>query len=97
MLISRPRTTSQHAKWKLQGLSGSNEAGWAQGVQIEEIYTNLQPGALVQTENTLDFRAFLKDMGIFGDPTPGGQRLTRDGAFTLNSEGMLVTYNGDLV
>lgn len=91
MLISRLER-NQHAN----GASRPQRIGrLGTGVQIEEIYTNLQPGALVQTENTLGFA--IEGDGYFVIQTPQGQRLTRDGAFTLNSEGMLVTYNGDFV
>lgn len=62
------------------------------GVQLERIYTNTQAGPLAQTGNTLDF-AIAGD-GYFVVQTPAGQRLTRDGAFQINAQGTLVTYDG---
>lgn len=62
------------------------------GVQLERIYTNTQPGPLAETGNALDL-AIVGD-GYFVIQTPQGQRLTRDGAFQLNSDGILVNYDG---
>ncbi len=65
------------------------------GVQLERIYTNTQTGQLVPTDNNLDFA--IQGDGYFVVQTPQGQRLTRDGAFQIDDEGTLVTYNGDPV
>ena len=62
------------------------------GVQLEGIFTNTQPGPLAQTGNALDFA--ISGDGYFVIQTPQGQRLTRDGAFQINEEGSLVTYDG---
>lgn len=49
-------------------------------------------GPLQRTENTLD--TALEGEGYYVVSTPGGERYTRDGAFTLNAQGQLVTPDG---
>lgn len=62
------------------------------GVQVEEIVTNTTQGPFMQTGNNLDLA--IGGDGYFVIQTPQGERLTRDGAFNLNSNGVLVTYDG---
>jgi flagellar basal-body rod protein FlgG len=52
-------------------------------------------GPIVHTGNNLDVA--LEGSGFFQVQTEGGIRYTRDGAFTLDSEGMLVTLNGEAI
>ncbi len=61
--------------------------------QIVGSYTNEQVGAIEQTGNKFDF-ALSKRGLFFLVKTPSGLQLTRDGSFTLNSKGNLVTKNG---
>jgi flagellar basal-body rod protein FlgF len=49
-------------------------------------------GALNQTGG--DFDLAIEGQGFFKVSTAGGERYTRDGRFTMNSEGKLVTQNG---
>jgi flagellar basal-body rod protein FlgF len=65
------------------------------GVETNEVYTNFTQGALKQTEN--DFDLALEGGGFMTVQTPQGERLTRNGAFLLNSDGYLVTKTGDFV
>jgi flagellar basal-body rod protein FlgG len=65
------------------------------GVETNEVYTNFTQGLLKQTEN--DFDAALEGDGFMTVQTPQGERLTRNGAFVLNSDGYLVTSGGDFV
>ncbi|MGA2973916.1 MAG: flagellar hook-basal body protein [Spirochaetia bacterium] len=65
------------------------------GVETNEVYTNFEQGALKQTEN--DFDVALEGGGFMTVQTPQGERLTRNGAFLLNSDGYLVTKAGDFV
>ncbi len=61
--------------------------------QIVDEYTNHSVGTIQKTDNTLDFA--LSQEGIFfAVRTPQGVRLTRDGSFTTNDEGTLVTKQG---
>ena len=53
-------------------------------------------GALQQTGNTLDF-AVEGDGVFFAVNGPNGTAYTRDGAFSLNSDGVLVTKDGKTV
>lgn len=53
------------------------------------------PGSLRHTGNQLDVA--LGTQGFFKIQTPKGIRYTRDGAFTLNQDGTLVTRSGDSV
>lgn len=52
-------------------------------------------GPIVQTGNSLDVA--LESSGFFKIETEDGTRYTRDGAFTLDKEGALITLNGDTV
>jgi len=57
--------------------------------------TDFSPGHLRYTGNELDVA--LSSKGFFKVETPNGLRYTRDGAFSINAEGILVTGNGDTV
>lgn len=61
--------------------------------QIVEEFTDRALGGMMMTENTLDF-ALGRENAYFMVETPSGIRFTRDGSFTLNEEGRLVTKEG---
>ena len=65
------------------------------GVETNEVFTNFSQGPLKQTEN--DFDLALEGGGFMTVQTPDGERLTRNGAFLVNSDGYLVTKDGDFV
>lgn len=54
--------------------------------------TSFEQGALTQTGGTFDFA--IEGDGYFLVETPGGERLTRAGAFSPSANGDLVTYDG---
>lgn len=56
---------------------------------------DFSPGPIVHTGNDLDIA--LEGSGFFKIQTPEGERYTRDGAFTLDNQGRLITRNGDTV
>jgi flagellar basal-body rod protein FlgG len=60
---------------------------------IVEAYTDHSLGSLEKTDNTFDF-ALSREGLFFAVETPDGIRLTRDGSFSLNDEGVLVTKQG---
>lgn len=60
---------------------------------VVEEYRDLASGAIALTNNTFDF-ALGTDNVFFMIETPEGVRYTRDGSFTLNNEGRLVTKEG---
>ncbi len=61
--------------------------------QIVDEYTDYSLGGMQNTSNTLDF-ALSRDGLFFAVQTPQGVRLTRDGSFTKDDEGNLVTKEG---
>ncbi len=61
--------------------------------QVVERYTDYSVGNLEKTDNTLDV-ALARENLFFLVKTPYGIRLTRDGSFTTNEEGKLVTKQG---
>ena len=61
--------------------------------QIVDSYTNQSIGSMQKTSNQLDFALSRKGL-FFAVKTPAGIRLTRDGSFSLNDEGKLVTKQG---
>jgi flagellar basal-body rod protein FlgF len=58
-------------------------------------YVDLSSGEVAQTGNPLDFAVVGEGFFLVG--TDGGQRLTRDGAFSKNAAGELITTSGDRV
>lgn len=70
------------------------------GVKIGETYTDFSQGSLRETGNTFDLA--LSDKGFFAVEftNKNGEtsiKYTRDGSFTLNKNGELVTKDGDFV
>ena len=61
--------------------------------QIVDSYTRQAVGTLQNTSNPLDF-ALTGEGLFFAVKTPQGVRLTRDGSFSTNDEGKLVTKQG---
>lgn len=62
------------------------------GVRLQETYTDFQQGSVQQTGNTLDVA--IEGDGFFVIQTPAGSRYTRNGNFTLNDSGQIVTNQG---
>jgi len=59
-------------------------------------WTDMSPGALQRTGDPLDLA--IDGKGFFVAQTPQGQqRYTRNGSFSINATGQLVTMNGDQV
>lgn len=57
--------------------------------------TDFSQGMVERTENTLDFA--LDGQGFFAVETPTGRAYTRDGSFHLDSQGTLLTAEGNPV
>ena len=62
------------------------------GVEVNEVYTDFDQGALMRTENNFDLA--LDGRGFMTIKTERGDRYTRNGAFTINQDGILMTHNG---
>ncbi|PAF51002.1 flagellar hook-basal body protein [Helicobacter sp. 13S00477-4] len=60
---------------------------------ISEEYTDKSIGAISKTDNPLDF-ALQTQNAYFAIQTPGGVKYTRDGSFTIGTDGMLSTKEG---
>jgi len=65
----------------------------ARAPQVVDAYTNFSVGTLQKSTNELDV-ALSQENLFFSVETPEGMRFTRDGAFTLDDEGFLVTKEG---
>ncbi len=65
------------------------------GVEVNEVYTQFDQGSLQRTENNFDLA--LEGRGFFTVMTERGDRYTRNGALTINQDGILVTHNGNPV
>ena len=61
--------------------------------QVTDAYTDYSVGMIQKTSNALDF-ALTREGLFFVVKTPQGIRLTRDGSFSKNSEGALITKQG---
>lgn len=62
------------------------------GVELNELFTDFQQGALKETQS--DFDLALDGKGFFTVSTPWGERYTRNGSFQLGNEGFLETKEG---
>lgn len=62
------------------------------GVEFNELYTVFEQGSMQETENVFDLS--LDGEGFFTVQTPRGVRFTRNGSFTLDKSGILVTKDG---
>ncbi|ACL70408.1 flagellar basal-body rod protein FlgF [Halothermothrix orenii] len=62
------------------------------GVKIEEDYTDFREGQMNHTGNPLDVA--IDGNGFFVVETPRGRRYTRNGNFTVNEQGQIVTQQG---
>ncbi|MFW6366996.1 MAG: flagellar hook-basal body protein, partial [Spirochaetota bacterium] len=65
------------------------------GLEVNEVFTQFEQGALMRTEN--DFDLALEGEGFFTVQTERGERYIRNGSFTINDEGILMTHNGNPV
>lgn len=71
--------------------------GWCgTGVEVNEVFTEHRKGPIKKTGDSFDFaihgEGFFCVQGI-----DGKERYTRNGAFTINKDGFLVTREGELV
>jgi flagellar basal-body rod protein FlgG len=62
------------------------------GVELNELFTNFEQGAMKETQS--DFDIALDGKGFFTVSTPWGDRYTRNGSFQLGKEGYLETKEG---
>lgn len=62
------------------------------GARVDQIYTQFAQGSLVKTDGLVDLA--LQGDGFFTVQTPNGMAYTRDGKFSINGEGALVTKEG---
>jgi flagellar basal-body rod protein FlgF len=74
--------------WPLKG----NEMEY---VTLSEIRTAHSQGPMIKTGNPLDVA--VQGDGFFEVMTPFGERLTRDGGFSISNDGILITKNGAVV
>jgi flagellar basal-body rod protein FlgF len=69
-----------------------NDMGYS---AIANVNTSFTQGSLQKTGNSLDVA--LQGDGFFSVNTPFGERFSRDGSFSLTTDGTLVTKNGNVV
>ncbi len=76
---------------------GGDKIGGDRLAYVRDIATarDLSEGTFKKTENPLDLA--IHNDGFFVVGTPGGQRYTRNGNFQMDTNGQLVTRNGDPV
>ncbi|MDR5659702.1 flagellar hook-basal body complex protein [Serpentinicella sp. ANB-PHB4] len=65
------------------------------GVRLDRIHTNFNQGTMEETTNPLDFA--IEGRGFFAVETPQGTMFTRDGSFTLNSNGDIIDSEGNFL
>lgn len=62
------------------------------GVELNESFTNYKQGNLKETSNEFDFA--IDGKGFIAIETENGERYTRNGSFTIDKDGFLVTKDG---
>lgn len=62
------------------------------GVQVDEVNTDFSQGGIRVTSNPLDIA--IRGEGFFELETPDGVRHTRDGSFSMDREGFIVSKDG---
>lgn len=62
------------------------------GVHLQQTYTDFTQGSFISTGNKLDLA--IEGDGFFVLQTPNGLRYTRNGNFTLNNNGQIVSNQG---
>jgi flagellar basal-body rod protein FlgF len=62
-------------------------------IPVADTATDLRAGAITHTGQPLDFA--LPDGAFFTVQTPGGERLSRGGSFTLDAQGRIVDHGGN--
>lgn len=91
-LYKEARDELPHANQTKEGAEFINRT-MNKSPQIVDEFTNYALGSMQKTGNSLDF-ALSREGLFFAVKTPDGVKLTRDGAFTLNDDGKLVTKEG---
>jgi flagellar basal body rod protein FlgG len=74
-------------------LEQANIRSSTQVPQVQGTYYDQTPGPLLRTGNSLDVA--IGGDGFFSVMTPQGERYTRDGRFTLDQSGKLITTAGN--
>jgi flagellar basal-body rod protein FlgG len=85
-------TALQRILYRVEGTGATPIGTLSAGALLTTTYTDLQPGPLMRTGNPLDVA--IEGEGYFAVQTPAGIRYTRNGAFSLNAEGILITREG---
>jgi flagellar basal-body rod protein FlgF len=74
-------------------LNTAREVGpFSFGTHIDEVFTDFAPGSVENTGAQTDLA--ISGEGFFVVDTPDGERYTRNGNFTVNPEGFLMTSDG---
>jgi flagellar basal-body rod protein FlgF len=82
-------TALQRTLYRVERTGSTPIGTLSAGTLLTTTYTDLQPGPLMRTGNPLDVA--IEGEGYFAVQTPAGIRYTRNGAFSLNAEGILIT------
>ena len=92
--VDRPVFSAVYARtvYRTQGNTATPIGALSGGALLTTTYTDFQAGAFQKTDNPMDLA--IEGDGFFAIQTPRGTRYTRNGAFQLNADGMLVTRQG---
>lgn len=77
---------------KIEGNSREEIGELGTGVRLEQSYTDFSMGSKRRTGNQLDMA--IKGDGFFAVETPTGQKYTKNGNFSLNRDGQIITQQG---
>jgi flagellar basal-body rod protein FlgF len=74
---------------------GTDAGPYSFGTHVDELNTDFSDGTLEQTGRNTDLA--ISGNGFFVVETPAGERYTRSGNFTVDSQGYLTTADGNYV
>jgi flagellar basal-body rod protein FlgG len=77
------------------GATSPEIGGLGAGVMVDQVYTDQSTGVMRATGNPLDLA--IDGKGFFTVQTPNGVRYTRNGSFSRNARGEIVTLDGNRV
>ncbi len=97
-LVAREQEFSDTLASTLEGIPSraASDQQNTPGVVNVDVFTDFTPGPVRNTEAPLD-AALVKENQFFVVQTQGGERLTRAGNFTMDSQGFLTTQDGKAV
>jgi flagellar basal-body rod protein FlgG len=93
VIASFPQVLASRLDDKQNHIANNGQIGnMSLGARIDEIYTNFTQGSVIKTDGVVDVA--IQGEGFFALQTPAGVAYTRDGNFSINQAGQVVSKEG---